>query len=87
MIKELKVNSVSNWVRDMTVPLRPVKSDQLCYEPEPLLEQFARAGSNSGIISRFREKYPGVYQTFIDDQRRDLLEFIKVYTENHEEVK
>ena len=88
MTKESKVNSVYDWVQDMTVPLRSVKSDQLCHEPESLDSQIDKMKikviDEESLIRRFKWKYPDVYSSFIIEQRRGLLEFIKVYTENHE---
>lgn len=33
----------------------------------------------------FALKYPGPYKIFIEEQNRRLLEFIQLYTKNHEE--
>ena len=34
----------------------------------------------------FQLKYPSVYRSFKEQQTRDLIEFIKVYTSNHGEI-
>jgi len=68
-----------------STPTVKLSKDQYCSEPEPLVEQFARAGRNSGIISHFREKYPHAYKVFVDNQKRELIQFIKGY-EQHFEV-
>lgn len=100
MIKESKVNLESKtepfllnefYVYDMTVPLRPVKSEQLCYEPEPLVNQFEKIMlqtiEEESLIRNFRLNYATVYQAFILEQRKNLLDFIKVYLENHKDSK
>lgn len=33
----------------------------------------------------FALKYPGPYKTFIEEQNRRLLDFMEIYTKNHEE--
>lgn len=94
--KELRVNLESEegpflakvtWIYDMTVPLKSVKSDQLCYEPESLLDQFdkmkAEIIDDERMIRDFRFRYSSVYQAFILEQRKNLIDFIKVYNENH----
>ncbi len=34
------------------------------------------------MITEFRKKFPSVYKSFREQQDRDLLEFIKVYSTN-----
>lgn len=38
------------------------------------------------IENEFALKYPGPYKSFKDEQDRQLIEFIKTYTQNHEEI-
>lgn len=90
MTKELNQNSVYDWVQDMTVPLKSVKSDQLCNEPEPLNDQLDKMKEKKKFVADvqvFVEKYPKVYTAFIREQHQKLLEFIQIYTENHEGTK
>ena len=90
MTKESNVNSESKpgpfllnefYVYDMTVPLPQVKSDQLCYEPEPYSEQLERMKreivDDESLIRNFRFNYPNAYNAFIIDQREKLIDFIK----------
>lgn len=78
---ELNQNLVYEWVQDMTVPLKSIKSDQLCNEPEPLNEQLERMKrdivDDESLIRNFRFNYPNAYNAFIIDQREKLIDFIK----------
>lgn len=88
MINELKQNSVYEWVQDMTVSLRPITNDlvnrQYCSEPEPLLEQINRQVEmhkdmidDFQLVQEFVEKYPNAYKSYIEQQHRELISFIK----------
>jgi hypothetical protein len=62
------------WVYDMTVPLRPVKSDQLCHEPESLIDQ---VNFNLEDQKLFQLKYPKLYSILDDFQKLKMSEFFE----------
>jgi len=91
MTNELKVNLEYNWTSDATLPFKPVqekllKEDQ-CIKPECIHDQLTKIPSSEIFIKKFEEKYPTVFKAFRNHQTQQLLEFIQVYIDNHEDSK
>jgi len=89
---EVKISPVTlsdnGWTSHITVPLKPVQNDlvnrQYCSEPEPLIDQINKELEKKKdmiddfqLVQEFVEKYPNAYKSYIEQQHRDLIAFIK----------
>lgn len=78
------VNLISNDAQtDVTQVPSFVFSDEVNYN-QTLHPETPYSDTNEGKIFLFKVKFPSVYRSFIKQQERDLMEFIKVYSSKHE---
>jgi hypothetical protein len=68
--------------------------EEASYNPQihPTIKSFEPANilyksKTLEVLEReFSLKFPGPYQTFVEEQNRRMLDFIETYLENHKEI-